>query len=122
MAEVERLLAAGSSTQPVQERTGLNHLHVVSEEDDVHPATAAAELGNTAVVDALLSLVCPDRHCLTVGISRLTNFCKWSIACQRSNFAIAASVLSVMEIHVVTGKSVNASKPHLNFSEMFCLF
>ena len=89
VAEVKRLLAAGSSTRLDKERTGFNHL--LSEEDDLHPVEAAADFGHTAVVDALLPRLAKDTWysfalCCSV----------WSIACRRSNFEIAARVLSAM--------------------------
>ena len=69
-----------------------------------HPATAAAEFGHTAVVDALLSrLPRPSLpHCRPFSFDEV-----WNIACQRSNFAMAACVLSAMEIHAVCYREVS---------------
>ena len=52
VAEVERLLAAGSSTRLDQERTFF--CQFLSKGDDEHPVNAAAEFGHTAVADAIL--------------------------------------------------------------------
>ena len=103
VAEVERLLAAESSTRLDKERTGFNHL--LSEEDDMHPATAAAELGHTVVVDALLSRL--PRPSLPHHRVRFLFDKVWSIACRKSNFAMAASVLSAMEIYNVRYEEVS---------------
>ena len=102
VAEVERLLAKGSSTQADQERTGFDHL--LSEEDDVHPVTAAAEFGHTAVVDALLARLPRP----SLPRRRLFLFDEvWRIACRRSNFAMAASVLSAMGTPAVRYEEVS---------------
>ena len=109
VAKVERLLArapgprAGRS-RPVQERTGFFHL--LFEEDDVHPATAAADFGHTAVVDALLARL-PRPSLSQFDCWRLSFDEVWSIACHRSNFAMAASVLSAMGIPAIRYEEVS---------------
>ena len=91
VAEVERLLAAGSSTRLDQERTVFYQFR--SKEDDV--LRAAAEFGHTAVADALLPRLAErgwhSGLCCSV----------WKTACRRSNFAMAASVLSANGIYAV---------------------
>ena len=93
VAEVERLLAAGSSTRLDQERTVFYQFR--SKEDDAHVVRAAAEFGHTAVVDALLPRLAErgwhSGDCCSV----------WKTACRRSNFAMAASVLSATGIYAV---------------------
>ena len=77
VAEVERLLAAESSTRLDKEWTGLDQLF---SEEVIHPVRAAADFGHTAVVDALLAR--------PVGLGWHLQLCSsvWSIACRRSNF------------------------------------
>ena len=104
VAKVERLLARAGRSRPVQERTGFDHL--LFEEDDVHPATAAADFGHTAVVDALLARL--PRPSLSHFDCRSLSFDQvWSVACQRSNFVMAASVLSAMGIRALRYKEVS---------------
>ena len=86
VAEVERLLAAESSTRLDKEVSGLYQLF----SEVINPVRAAADFGHTAVVDALLA--CP------VGDGWHLQLCSsvWSIACRRNNFAMATSLLSAM--------------------------
>ena len=88
VAEVKGLLAAGSSTWLDEERTGF---HWFFSGQDMHPVRAA-EFGHTAVVDALLAN--SSRHDSHFSLC----CCVWSIACRRSNLAMAASVVSAMGI------------------------
>ena len=92
VVEVERLLAAGSSTRPDKERTGFYRLF---SDQDMHPVRAAAEFGHTAVVDALLA--CPPRDALHFQLCCTV----WRSACRRSNLAMAASVVSVIRTQYI---------------------
>ena len=58
------------------------------------PVIAAAEFGHTAVVDALLARLA--REPLLLHGLLFDHEEAWSIACRRSNFAMASSVLSAM--------------------------
>ena len=93
VAEVERLLAAGSSTRLDQRWTVNVFYQFRSKEDDEHIVRAAAEFGHTAVVDALLPRLAERGWHIGICCS------VWKTACRRSNFAMAASVLSAFGIY-----------------------
>ena len=63
------------------------------------PVIAAAQFGHTAVVDALLARLAREPlplHGLLFDHEEV-----WGIACRRSNFAMASSVLSAMRTQYI---------------------
>ena len=97
VAEVERLLAR-ISTLPESGCSRFHRFEVLLpfQSNDLDPPKAAAELGHTAVVNALLA-------CSTLQ-HRPTFWCfdcdegVFSIACRRSNYTMAANMLSMLGI------------------------
>ena len=95
VAEVERLLAR-ISTLPESGCSRFLDVLLPFQWNDLDPLKAAAELGHTAVVNALLANSTPQ-HRPTV---RCFNCYEgvFSIACRRSNYTMAANMLSMLGI------------------------
>ena len=91
LVEVQRLLATGEMTW-VDETFRVN----ADWNLQLDAITAAAELGHTAVVNTLLARSNKPSQSLVLGYDNHEGV--WSIACRRSDLAMASSVLSLIDI------------------------
>ena len=114
VAEVERLLAAGSSTRPYEGRTGFSRLF---SDQDMHPVKAAAEFGHTRLW----------KHCSRVHRDTLGIF---NFAARFGEALAEGAILQWLpncslqwepSTSSITFYYVNALKAHQSFLEMCCL-
>ena len=109
VAEVKRLLdLAGVPTWPDTEWSWLRFealLPFALHEDGLGPIIGAADLGHTAVVNTLLASS-TRRHRLAFGCFNLKGV--FSIACRRSNYEMAANMLSTIDITRILGEDTRA--------------
>ena len=91
LAEVQRLLAAGKGTW--LDETFRVNAYLDLQLDAI---TAAAELGHSTIVNTLLASSIKLARLLVLGYKDHEGV--WSIACRRSDLAMASSMLSVIDI------------------------